>query len=93
MAKNKENAAVQVELELDEAKETEVQISSDKVDDVSQGASSEVVVEDEHEKHISGAEKRINALTKKMREAERQKEEALRYAQTVQQESNQVKND
>ena len=91
MAKNKENAAVQVELELDEAKETEVQISSDKEEDVSQGASSEGVVEDEHEKHISGAEKRINALTKKMREAERQKEEALRYAQTVQQESNQVK--
>ena len=46
MAKNKENAAVQVELELDEAKETEVQISSDKEEDVSQGASSEVVVED-----------------------------------------------
>ncbi len=82
----KENTAVQVELPLEEEKGAEVQLVEEKNAGVVEASA-----EDEHEKHISGAEKRINALTKKMREAERQREEAIRYAQTVQQESNQVK--
>ena len=82
----KESTAVQVELPLEEEKGAEVQLVEEKNAGVV-----ETSTEDEHEKHISGAEKRINALTKKMREAERQREEAIRYAQTVQQESNQVK--
>ncbi len=38
------------------------------------------------EEYSEGVKKRIAKLTKKMREAERQKEEALRYAQSVKQE-------
>ena len=38
----------------------------------------------EQEEYSASVKKRINNLTKKMREAERQREEALRYAQNVQ---------
>jgi FtsZ-binding cell division protein ZapB len=38
------------------------------------------------EEYSEGVKKRIAKLTKKMREAERQKEEALRYAQSVKKE-------
>ena len=41
------------------------------------------------EEYSEGVKKRIAKLTKKMREAERQKEEALRYAQSVKQERDQ----
>ena len=40
----------------------------------------------EVEEYSEGVKKRIAKLTKKMREAERQKEEALRYAQSIKQE-------
>jgi len=40
----------------------------------------------ELEEYSEGVKKRIAKLTKKMREAERQKEEALRYAQSIKQE-------
>ena len=40
----------------------------------------------EVEEYSEGVKKRIAKLTKKMREAERQKEEALRYAQSITQE-------
>jgi|9_EtaG_2_1085328.scaffolds.fasta_scaffold40310_2 hypothetical protein len=43
----------------------------------------------EVEEYSEGVKKRIAKLTKKMREAERQKEEALRYAQSVKQERDQ----
>ena len=83
----KKETAVQVELDLQGEQDTEVQVAAPK-----EAENIETVVsEDEHEAHISKAEKRINALTKKMREAERQREEAIRYAQSVQQESTQVK--
>jgi len=39
--------------------------------------------EDELEKYSEGVQKRIAKLTRKMREAERQREEAVQYAQTV----------
>ena len=38
---------------------------------------------DELEKYSDGVQKRIAKLTRKMREAERQREEAVQYAQTV----------
>jgi hypothetical protein len=41
------------------------------------------------EEYSEGVKKRIAKLTKKMREAERQKEEALRYAQSIKQERDQ----
>ena len=45
---------------------------------------------DELEEYSEGVKKRIAKLTRKMREAERQREEALAYAQSVQKEKNQI---
>tara|TARA_R110002020_G_scaffold59092_2_gene161475 strand:+ start:5127 stop:6050 length:924 start_codon:yes stop_codon:yes gene_type:complete len=80
----------QVELEFtEEAQEVEIEATSDTE------ASSEPVVEesndDEHEKYSQGVQKRINQLTKRAKEAEREREEALRYAQTIQTENTSVK--
>jgi hypothetical protein len=47
--------------------------------------------EDEHEQYGKSVQKRINQLTKRAREAEREREEAVRYAQVVQQEAVSVK--
>ncbi len=47
--------------------------------------------EDEHEEYSQSVKKRIDRLTKKMREAERQKEEAIKYAQGVQTEAEKIK--
>jgi hypothetical protein len=47
--------------------------------------------EDEHEEYSQSVKKRIDRLTKKMREAERQKEEAIKYAQGVQSEAESIK--
>ena len=43
------------------------------------------------EEYSEGVKKRIAKLTKRMREAERQKEEALRYAESVKKERDQFK--
>ena len=42
------------------------------------------------EEYSEGVKKRIAKLTKKMREAERQREEALRYAESIKKERDQV---
>ena len=47
--------------------------------------------EDEHAEYSESVQKRINRLTKKMREAERREEEAIKFAQNVQAESEQIK--
>jgi len=62
----------------------------------SQDSSAETVVqesdsEDEHEKYSNSVQKRINQLTKRAKEAEREREEALRYAQNIQAENTDVK--
>jgi hypothetical protein len=46
---------------------------------------------DEHQQYTASVQKRIDRLTKKMREAERQREEALSYAKSVQTESDVLK--
>jgi hypothetical protein len=46
----------------------------------------------EAEEYSEGVKKRIAKLTKKMREAERQREEALRYAESVKKERDEFKN-
>jgi hypothetical protein len=46
---------------------------------------------DEHEEYSTSVKKRIDRLTKKMREAERRETEAIKYAQNVQAESQQIK--
>ena len=59
------------------------------IDDFSDSSEEKAVTaqEDEHEEYSQSVQKRIARLTKKMREAERQREEALKYAQSVQSET------
>ena len=71
-----------------EAAEVEVEAS----DDVQEVVQEVVQEESEQEQVTNSAQKRINQLTKKMREMERREKEALRYAQQVQQESTNLKN-
>jgi glucan-binding YG repeat protein len=85
------NAAeeTQYELEVGDAVETEVEVDSADIADVSQEP--EQKQEDELENYSESVQKRINRLTKKMRDAEREREEAIRYAQNVQSESEQIR--
>jgi hypothetical protein len=63
------------------------------VDDISDSSKERTFTEneDEHEEYSQSVKKRIDRLTKKMREAERQREEALKYAQGVQSEAEKIK--
>ena len=65
--------------------QADVQKSDEKGSDKQQSNTREV------EEYSEGVKKRIAKLTKKMREAERQKEEALRYAESVKKERDQFK--
>ena len=82
MAEEKE----QIELDLDDAQETEVDLAEKPVED-----NAVEVSDDQFDKAESNTQKRIDRLTKKMREAERREEEALRYAQNVKTEADQLK--
>ena len=61
------------------------------IDDVSDSSEENTISakedSDQHEEYSQSVQKRIDRLTKKMREAERQREEALKYAQNVQSET------
>jgi len=74
----------QIELDLEEDLDTEVELEAQKDED---SPSVEAQTEDQFDKAENATQKRIDRLTKKMREAERQKDEALRYAQGVQSEA------
>ena len=78
----------QIELEFEE--EQEVELPDEKEEDAPIAAESDDS-DDNFEKAESATQKRIDRLTKKMREAERQREEALKYAQGVQAEADQLK--
>ena len=91
-----------LEKENDETdiREIEVDTSEDTGANQASGQAGEVIVETETEssqeddqfsKAESATQKRIDRLTKKMRTAEREREEALRYAQKVQQEADELK--
>ena len=80
----------------------EEEINVETVEDNSQSAaasqesSEQPVVQDSKQKdelgeYSEGVQKRIAKLTRKMREAERQKEEAIQYAQTLKQQADRVK--
>ena len=80
----------QIDLEFnEEAQEVEIDPPSETEETPPQAA--RVEEEDEHEKYSQSVQKRINQLTKRAKEAEREREEALRYAQTIQNENNTVK--
>ena len=80
----------QIELDLEESQDTEIELEGQKEDEQPQ-VEAQTDTEDQFEKAESNTQKRIDRLTKKMREAERQKDEALRYAQGVQAEAAQLK--
>ena len=83
-------AEEQVELELEQEQDTEVEVpEGDKKEETPLVVETEQT--DNFEKAESATQKRIDRLTKKMREAERQREEAISYAQKVQAESVQLK--
>jgi hypothetical protein len=83
-------AEEQVELELEQEQDTEVEVpEGDKKEETPLVAETEQT--DNFEKAESATQKRIDRLTKKMREAERQREEAISYAQKIQAESLQLK--
>ena len=82
----------QVELDVGDAQETEVEIDAPQEPEQSEGfEASDADDEDNFEKASNATQKRIDRLTKKMRSAEREREEALRYAQQVQAEAQQLK--
>ena len=76
----------QIELDLD-AGEAEVAVEEPVKDDVVEVEDAD----DNFKRSEDATQKRINRLTKKMREAERQREEALNYARGVQAEAEQIK--
>ena len=83
-------AEQQIELELEEEQDTEVEVKQEEKEEEKVEAV-EAEKPDNFEKAESATQKRIDRLTKKMREAERQREEAINYAQKVQAESNQLR--
>jgi len=84
-------AEQQVELELEQEQDTEVEVKED-VKEAAKVETVETEQSDNFEKAESATQKRIDRLTKKMREAERQREEAITYAQKVQAESTELRN-
>jgi hypothetical protein len=78
----------QIELELEGTEDTEVEVKEAPIDDNKPQIE---VVEDQFEKSDTATQKRIDRLTKKMREAERREGEALTYAKNVQAESQTIK--
>ena len=72
--------------------EVEVEVPEDSADQSIEVEEAEAEAEsDNFTKAESATQKRIDKLTKKMRTAEREREAALKYAQQVQQESNELK--
>lgn len=101
MAKEKSNTHEQedgqVDLSFDEYEETTVNLpSEEKEEEVKEPDTVEEEVkepqEDEHDEVSKNVKKRIDRLTKKMREAERREQDAIKYAQGVQKEAAQLKN-
>jgi len=95
--------ADQVETEIDLDKPTEQakpveeeKVEVEQVEQTTEAAPAEEKKEEkkseELEKYSEGVQKRIAKLTRKMREAERQKEEALAFAQSVKQERDTLQN-
>jgi len=83
----------QVELDLGDSQETEVNFpdQEESRSRAPETGTSDSDQEDNFSKAETATQKRINNLTKRMREAERQREEALRYAQSVQNEAQQIR--
>mgnify|MGYP003125300267 CR=1 FL=1 len=84
------------EIDLDAKPEQEEPKEEIKVEEAEPEAEEKPVEEPKEQKeelneYSDGVQKRIAKLTRKMREAERQKEEAIQYAKTVYDSANQIK--
>ncbi len=79
----------QVDLDFDEYEETVVTTGGEEAEE--QVASGSVEEEEEVEQYSESVQKRINRLTKKMRDAERNEQEAIGFARSVQAESEKIK--
>ena len=79
------------QVELDLGTEEEVEVEAEVPKEKEEVEVLEADSDDQFKKAEDATQKRINRLTKKMREAERQREEALNYAKNVQAESDQLK--
>jgi hypothetical protein len=83
--------AVKQEEVVEEKIEVE-QVPEDKTFENEREVKVETEEKDELKEYSEGVQKRIAKLTRKMREAERQREEAVQYAQSVTQQKNQAEN-
>ena len=81
----------QIELELDDNNDVEVEVKPENTETEEKSVQTEVVEEDQFKKAESSMQKRIDKLTKKMREAERREQEAINFAKNVQHESHTLK--
>jgi hypothetical protein len=90
--KKKETSVDDGTVDIELGEDTEAQsVEIDVVETPETPETEESAESGEHEEYSQGVKKRIDRLTKKMREAERQREEALLYAKNVKIESDQVK--
>jgi len=83
--------AVAPEQSLEEEQIDVEQVSEESVSSPKESAEQSDVQKSELNEYSEGVNKRIAKLTRKMREAERQKEEAIAYAQSVQQHATKLK--
>ena len=88
MADDKEE---KVPLDITEDADTEVEVQEPAQKELQLGDTGPQA-EDQFEKAESATQKRIDKLTRKMREAERREQEAIKYAQNVKTESDSLKN-
>jgi hypothetical protein len=82
-------AEQQEQLEMEVEVDTEVLVEAP--EEQSDQENIEIVEEDQFDKAQSSTQKRIDRLTKKMRDAQRREEEAINYAKQVQDESTKLK--
>ena len=95
-----ESNEVETEIDLnkpeEQTKPVEEKVEVEQVEETTEAAPAEEKKEekksDELEKYSEGVQKRIAKLTRKMREAERQKEEALAFAESVKKERDTLQN-
>ena len=81
-----EDNQIELDLTAEDPSGVEVDLSSDKPDNEKSGN------DDSFDRAENATQKRIDRLTKKMREAERREAEAVNYAKQVQTESEKLKN-
>ena len=80
----------QAKAAAEEKKEEKIEVQQEAEKPVEAKIEKSTEDKDELEEYSEGVKKRIAKLTRKMREAERQREEALAYAQSVQKEKTQI---